>query len=71
MSDIEINKPDGGVRGSQTFAGGASRPESPDELAKQIAEFLSQNSVAQMPIAAVTTVTGGENRSKSGEPRVR
>ena len=48
MSDIEINKPDGGVRGTHTFAEGASRTESPDELAKQIAEFLSQNSVAQM-----------------------
>lgn len=62
MSDIEINKPDGGARGTHTFAGSASRPESPDEPAKQIAEFLSQNSVAQMPTAA-------ENRSKSGKPR--
>lgn len=64
MSDIEINKPDGGARGTHTFAGGASRPERPDEPAKQIAEFLSQNSVAQMPPAA-------EKRSKSGKPRAR
>lgn len=64
MSDIEINKPDGGARGTQTFAEGASRTESPDELAKQIAEFLSQNSVAQMPTAA-------EKRSKSGKPHAR